>query len=154
MKMIPFPQANNLELLLDIILDINEKGVTKFDISKRYELNIRQGAYYLDALLYIGLIEKVNIKYFLNSAGFKLQKKVICFSKHLLCEELLKNPFLSNTYINTHMIDDKKKKLEIISNCIQQDFQLNGTTVKRRSSTILNWLDWIKSNERETGYDM
>lgn len=64
MKKVPFPQANNMDLIFSIFFDIGDEGLSKYDVIKKYNLADRQGSYYLDALLYIGVVKKINIKYF------------------------------------------------------------------------------------------
>ncbi len=74
MKHIPFPQANNLDLIFDIIMDIGNTGLTKSDVAAKYHMEERQGSYYLDALLYLGFVEKIHSKYFLTKKGITIKE--------------------------------------------------------------------------------
>ena len=59
---IQFPQANSFERVINIceLLYIND--VEKNFITEEYSFDARQSSYYLDAAIYLGLVEKSEIK--------------------------------------------------------------------------------------------
>ena len=52
MKTIPFPQANNMELIYNLVKTMPEDGVVYSTIAKEHKIADRQGSYYLNALLF------------------------------------------------------------------------------------------------------
>lgn len=51
MKSLPFPQANNMDLIFSVLADIGNEGLSKDDVSSKYKINERQGSYYFDTTL-------------------------------------------------------------------------------------------------------
>ena len=56
--MAQFPQADNLELVYQVFTDLTDNGLNRYSFSEKYHLADRQGAYYLNALCFIGVAEK------------------------------------------------------------------------------------------------
>ena len=55
---ISFPQADRMSRIVNLIELLNEKPMTKQDITSKYAFDERQTNYYTDAGRYLGLIEK------------------------------------------------------------------------------------------------
>lgn len=53
-----FPQADNLELVYQVFVDLTEEGLNRYTFADKYNMHDRQGAYYLNAICFIGLAEK------------------------------------------------------------------------------------------------
>lgn len=53
-----FPQADNLELVYKVFIDMTANGLNRYSFAEKYNLSDRQGAYYLNALCFIGLAKK------------------------------------------------------------------------------------------------
>ncbi len=143
MKKVLFPQANNFELIFKVLYDIGPDGITKDAISKKYKMDERQGSYYLDALLYLDVVEKYNIKYFLNAKGIKIRLTSADDSKKVFCDYVLSHPFLGELYKQTQKME-QKEKLEYISAEIFNQYGLNSNTSARRASSIVSWFSTIE----------
>ena len=109
MKKVPFPQANNMDLIFSIFFDIGDEGLSKYDVIKKYNLADRQGSYYLDALLYIGVVKKINIKYFLNNTGISIRLKGTDEIKNSFSKQILSNPFINELYYFSKNMDLSSK---------------------------------------------
>ncbi|HIK07578.1 MAG TPA: translation elongation factor [Trichormus sp. M33_DOE_039] len=148
---IPFPQANNFEIIIDLVTLLQDKELTKEEITANYQFDERQTSYYTDAARYLGLMDKYvaphtkEIKYFLTKEGSDLLKKryktkILSFIEKILCHYVFYKTFeftLLNGYIpNTSVIQ------QIMQSC---DFNINITTISRRSSTVRGWIGWILS---------
>lgn len=145
-KKIPFPQANNLETLYNLFFEIGPEGVTKEDIVGKYGLETdRQGDYYLNALLFIGLVEKYGLKFFLNSKGSRLRLESSKDIKKLFCKAILEQDFLSVIYRQSLCLEPEEKRM-YVTNQIFNEFGLAASTAKRRADTICSWFDWIEQN--------
>ena len=53
-----FPQADNLDFVYQVFIDLTSEGLNRYSFAEKYKLHDRQGAYYLNALCFIGLAEK------------------------------------------------------------------------------------------------
>ncbi len=142
MKNAPFPQANNIELIYDLFCKITDSGLSKFDVAEQYGLAERQGSYYLDALLFLGLVQKINTKYFICNDIVALRNKG-SLTKKDFCVLILKHPFLNNEFIEVNKLKETKDKLKYLAARIKLEYKLNEATANRRASTIINWFEWI-----------
>ena len=149
MKKIPFPQANNLGLIFNILFYIGPEGVSKYDVSQKYNIDEREGSYYLDALYFIGLVEKINTKYFLNARGTAVRLLSSDDAKDGFCKEVLSHSFLSSVYDKWKSIDNPSEKVNYLASVIYNgNYGLNAETSKRRASSINSWFCWIEDNEK------
>ncbi len=149
MKKIPFPQANSLERIYSIFLSIEDGGISKFDIIKSIGLAEREGAYYLDALYFLGYVEKYNTKYFLSKIGVSLKQNCIIDGKKVFAEEILKHHFFDEIYKQRESFDDDKDFRSYLIHKISNDYQIGLNTAKRRASSVVAWLQWIDNNLKD-----
>lgn len=145
-KIAPFPQANNIELIYEIFCNLKDSGISKFDIMNKYGLHDRQGAYYLDALLFLDLVEKINIKYFIRSEIMNIVGDNTSISKSKFCELVLRHNFINLLYEETKTIKSETDKKNYIAAKIREKYKLGAGTSERRASTIVNWIIWIIKN--------
>lgn len=145
-KKVPFPQANNMELIYIILKNFDENGMTKFMLKDIYGLTVREGAYYLDALHYIDLVEKHRIKYFLNQNGVIVKDSSNEKQKKSFAQMVQRNDFVNRMSQKVKAINNNREKQDFIANCIMFEIGLSDTTAQRRASTILSWLNWLKNN--------
>lgn len=89
-------------------------GISKFDIMNKYGLHDRQGAYYLDALLFLGLVEKINIKYFIRTEIMEIAGDNIGVSRNKFCELILRHDFINLLYKETGIIKSETEKKIIL----------------------------------------
>lgn len=74
---ISFPQADRMSRIINLIELLNEKPMTKQDITSEYAFDERQTNYYTDAGRYLGLIDKThdedgNILFHLSTCGHRI----------------------------------------------------------------------------------
>ena len=154
---IQFPQANSFERVINIceLLYIND--VEKNFITEEYSFDARQSSYYLDAAIYLGLVERLEdvdghdcytltklgkslfsmsykqrqlklIETILSYKSFNLAYKASCKSKERL----------SDSDITVFM-----KQAGVINPKTGSPY--SNATYKRRSGTIRAWIRWIGS---------
>lgn len=141
---IPFPQANNLEKVIDLLMIDEEHLLNKNNLFNILNVNAeRQIAYYLSALKYFGYIN--NQKKFTEKA-LKIKHNRISI------EEDIKMQLLSRKKDNIFLLaynsykENGKVKLDlIIKNLIKTG--LSESTAKRRASTVRAWIEWLISKE-------
>lgn len=150
-KIIPFPQANSIDLIYALFFDIGADGISKAYVAKKYDIDERQGAYYLDTLLYLGLADKQNVKYFLSNSGMHLRLSGADTIKRDFCDVILKHAFLGRVYSETKSVMDRAEKKKRIAYEIFSNYDLNENTSSRRASSILAWFEWIDSVKGENG---
>lgn len=134
----PFPQADNLDKVLDFILTVSNKTKTEMLASLGLTAS-RQFNYYCSASIYLGFVEKKGNRYVLTKKGRRLVMSDSDVIKDLFLLDILKHPLINRVVINKEI--DKS----ILNN--QDSFRkLSESTRNRRSQTIESWLAWILNN--------
>ena len=109
-----FPQANNLNVLIDVLtfLYLNN-GATDKEVSEHIGYEYRQGAYYTSSCYYFDLIDETNNITDLAKSFFdnNVLKKNILFA-HILQDPIFGNIF--SNYILKTQEDIKKYSEDII----------------------------------------
>ncbi len=146
---IPFPQANKFERVVDLLTILLDKELTQEEITTNYQFDKRQTNYYTDAARYLGLIEKEKdqitgeITYKLSNEGSSLiikrhKIKILILIRKILEHQVFYQTF--NSTINNGVTPHHNQICEIMSSC---NLRINDTTIKRRSSTVRRWIEWI-----------
>ncbi|MDP4085089.1 MAG: hypothetical protein Q8934_10815 [Bacillota bacterium] len=143
MRKIPFPQANNLQLIYDIFITLDYNGTSKFEVMEKCKLTEREAAYYLDALQYLGLVNKQKMRYFLNNEGEGIKNLLEGSTKRVFALKILENPFLRELYDKSKLFINKKECQEYIAGRIAEKESLNVITSMRRASTVVSWFTWV-----------
>lgn len=147
---ISFPQADRMSRIVNLIELLNEKPMTKQDITSKYAFDERQTNYYTDAGRYLGLIEKGhdengNILFQLSTRG-----------RHILGLEYKERQLAIVTQILTHKVfnetlklrlqygemPDKQTIIQIMKEANLYNIEADSTYL-RRSSTVVGWINWI-----------
>lgn len=145
----PFPQANDLDKIIDLANNIEQGINTKTKISDFFDFNERQGDYYANALLYLGFTEKESTNFTLTTIGKHfIQHKSRNERTRVLFSQLLKRPIFRELI---QLLLERDFNLASISQneiafIIEKNTTLSGTTPMRRASTVNNWLQWLLKN--------
>ncbi|NEO31907.1 MAG: translation elongation factor [Symploca sp. SIO3C6] len=148
---IPFPQADSFERIIDLLSLLFEKDLTKDEITENYQFDVRQTQYYTDACRYIGLVNKnknhstKEIFFSLTDEGKKILKKRHKLKYLELIKKILEKQIFYKIFelaVNTGEIPSKQEVCQLMS---ASNLGINETTIKRRSTTVRNWSNWIWS---------
>jgi len=146
---IPYPQANDLDKVVDLLSLVKNGIDTKASISEYFEFEERQGDYYANAARYLGFLEKDENKYALTELGkILLDTKIASERTLLIFRQLLKRPTFREAI---HLLFTKNQDLDLITNdeisqLLEKYTLLTGSTPPRRASTVRSWLAWIMLN--------
>lgn len=142
---IPFPQADTFNRVIALVEMIDSEIDTAYEISEEFNMEPRQGNYYIAAAKYLGLItnsEKVG-KYKLTTLGFLLNNSDMKSRNERLIKEILKHKVFYYTY-KYYLDNEKLPSKEYIIELMQQHTDLtNPVTLNRRASTVRGWIEWI-----------
>lgn len=150
---VPFPQANDLDKILDIIISFEGKGKTNEQISKQFKFHGRQGDYYANAAVYLGLLARDQDSvgsFVLTGLGKEIKRCQIRICRtRILFIQLLKKPVFRSTLILLRDCDYDLSKItkDAIALIIMENYTgYSLTTSKRRASTVINWMKWACLN--------
>ena len=131
---VSFPQADNLEFVYQVFVDLSAEGLNRYTFAEKYGISDRQGAYYLNAICFIGLAEAIQL------LDEPFRKKVFLLA-------ILENQFICDTY---HLCKGKERteQNKIIQILIEGTYGITESATKqRRARTLLSWYKWFEQQE-------
>lgn len=142
-----FPQADNLEFVYQVFAELPEEGLNRYSFAEKYQMADRQGAYYLNAICFIGLAEKRGKNTFLSARGKIVQMLDEPFRKKVFMLAILENQFVCDTY-HACKGREKSEQKEIAEILIEGTYGIDDPTTKsRRARTLISWYKWFDQQE-------
>lgn len=142
---VPFPQADKFERVINLCELLNEKILSKDDVTQEYAFDSRQTNYYTDAARYLGLVEKKNSKYNLSELGekflsYNFKNRQLAFCKCILSQKVFYDTL--KKFFDCGVMPNKNEIVQIMKKSNLHNIK-SDETFERRSSTIKSWLNWI-----------
>ncbi len=146
---IPFPQADDMDKVIDTVSLVYNGFNSKKSIASKLEFDERQGDYYGNAACYLGFLEHSQNLFTITPLGEKLvnekfrSKRAIIIFTALAQIKVFYNILILFLGRNMDLgtIDNNE-----LAAFIREEHQLNDTTIFRRISTVKQWLIWLKNN--------
>lgn len=146
---IPFPQADKFERVINICELLNEKILSKTDVTAEYAFDARQTNYYVDAARYLGLVEKFSsngtVTYALSNLGRKILRRGFRERQLSYCRCILSHRVFAETFklfLEHGQMPSDATIIRLMKNSAL--YKINSdSTFARRASTIKGWLNWI-----------
>ena len=147
---ISFPQANSMPRIINLVELLNEKPMTKQDITTEYAFDERQTNYYTDAGRYLGFINKGrdderNILFTLSPLGRHIMRLEYRERQLAIVAQILKHRAFNETlkcHLQCGKMPDTNETVKIMKQANIYNVEAESTFV-RRSSTITGWINWI-----------
>lgn len=145
---VPYPQANDLDKVIDIISNYYSRGLSnKLAIAEFFDFDERQGDYYANAGYYLGLLTRIShsTEFALTQEGEFLSKSKNRSQRNLvLIKQMLKRPSFNEIFrlFEKNNQDLLSLSVDLVAPIIQKHVDLNVTTSRRRASTVISWLRW------------
>lgn len=147
---IPFPQANSMSRIINLIELLSEKSMTRQDITAEYAFDQRQTSYYTDAGRYLGLIDKSddgdnNILFELSNRGRHIMTLEYKERQLAIVAQILKHRAFNET-LKLHLRYGEMPSIDTIVQIMKQSHLYrveSDKTFRRRASTIVGWINWI-----------
>ncbi len=154
---IPFPQANSMARIINLIELLNARPMTKDDITSEYAFDSRQTNYYTDAGRYLGLIDKErdserNIIFQLSPLGRHIMKLPYKDRQLAIATQILQHRAFKDT-LKLHLQYGEMPDAGAIVRIMKaaELYHVDAdSTYYRRSSTIIGWINWILGLIEET----
>ena len=144
-SILPFPQANEIRRVIDIVDSVAAGLSARSEISNHYDLDDRQADYYANAAGFLGLVLR-------NDVGFRLTESGSHFSHMRRNERILWliREIASRTVfrhvLETVSTTGKLPSREAVAELISRYIGLSGKTPSRRAGTVLAWVKWVLEN--------
>ncbi len=141
---IPFPQANSFERVINLCELLRTENMSETDIAMKYDFAGRQSGYYFNAGKYLGLFNKLNSEIYLTPLALEImkcqsRKRTLGFIKLILQHKLFYDA------VSIHLKNGVLTSSDIINVLNENAILYADETIKRRSSTVQSWIDWIFS---------
>lgn len=143
---IPFPQADDIRRVIDIIFAVANGLTKKTDFADFYDFDIRQADYYGNAAQYLGFLTYSSQQYSLSEMGLEFTKSSRTQRRILMLKALMASPTINESVQKMNQINSVPHTVELAKIIKKYRNELNGTTPNRRASTVKHWLNWIQSN--------
>lgn len=144
-----FPQANDLDKVVDLVQMAAVEGLGKERIAEAFDFEERQGDYYGNAACYLGLARRIDGMFEATGEGrefalLRTRADRTC----ALVERMLLVPSLREAL---GLLVRKEYRVEKIAPrelaaLIQARTGLGASTPARRASTLRAWLSWLMGN--------
>lgn len=149
---ISFPQANIMSRIINLIELLNDKPMTKQDITSKYAFDKRQTNYYTDAGRYLEFIDKGydedgNILFHISSNGRYILSLEYKERQLAIVAQILKHKAFKET-LKLHLQYGEMPDMKTVIKIMRQSnlYHIKSeSTYERRSSTIIGWVNWILS---------
>lgn len=146
---VPFPQANDLDKIVDLVSLVDRSNVTKPEVAEHFDFDERQGDYYANAAIYLGFLTRANDGFTVTDLGQRfIGMKSLATRTEIMVEQMLKRPVFRSVFGLWKQYDlelDRVSPAEI-SALIEEHTPLSGSTPPRRASTVMRWLQWVQQN--------
>lgn len=138
------PQANDVEKILEFPFRVSEGMNNSADIAKYFDFDPRQSSYYREATEALGLVELRNGKYYLTDIGQVFIASPVQKRNELLARLMFELPIMHEVLMEILIKPSKKISGKEIINIVESNSYLTGSTLPRRTQTILAWFRWIQ----------
>jgi hypothetical protein len=107
----------------------------------------RLSSYYRHAAEILGLVSRDNgWKYKLTDTGEEYLRLSSRQKSRYLCKLLLEFPVVNEVFLEISIDSDKIVKRQHIVELLKKKSHLTGSTLGRRTQTIISWFRWIRNN--------
>lgn len=145
-KRLNIPQADDINKIIQFPLrvfegyDTSEKMIDAFGFVKR------QSSYYRQASELLGLVTSHKNKYKLTSKGEEFLKLSAEKKSNYICKLLLEFPIINDIFLQISIDKTRTFTRNDIIELLIKKSQITGSTLKRRTQTIVSWFKWIRTN--------
>lgn len=147
---ISFPQADRMSRIVNLLELLNEKAMTKQEITSQYAFDERQTNYYTDAGRYLELIHKGrdkdgNIVFQLSSQGRHIMSLAYRERQLAIITQILKHKVFNQALrlcLQSGQMPDRQIIIQIMRQSHLYHVEASSTYL-RRASTVIGWVNWI-----------
>lgn len=144
---IPFPQADVFEVFIDICETLFKRGsLSRGTIMEVFNLKPRQYSFYKSAGEYLGLIKSNHLNLMelsekgLGIFAFEEKEKKLGIVRLILQHKPFYEVF--SIYVDEKRVPNKEEIFNVLKRNVIYNID-SDVTLKRRSSTVYNWIKWI-----------
>ncbi|MGA7556977.1 MAG: hypothetical protein WBW54_24785 [Candidatus Acidiferrales bacterium] len=143
---VPFPQADDLSKIIDAVEILSSEPQNKFELAEKFDVDPRQGDYYGNSAIWLGLAEKSNHDFSLTQQGASFARLDRAGRLAKLTELVTRVPIFNEAA--KEYARDLEPDIHDIARRVMRDFKLSESTGERRAETVRAWIRWLSSQLR------
>lgn len=145
-KPIPYPQANSLDCIFEVVQLLTDSGISIYDLLRNDLLKTeRQASYYCNAAAFLGFCFKRG-RYFYPTERKKIIDKCDESEKRARFASLVLTwPEFTPLYVGIFALRDKDEQIAWLRQQVACQCK-SEATINRRASCILAWIAWVQKN--------
>jgi len=137
------PQADDVSKIAEIPFLAWRETNTAAKVADYFGFDKRQSSYYSQAAEALGLVALERGRYELTDQGEEFVHKPSPARNEILCRMMLRLPVF-NEALTTMLLDPKRTITKLELSSILRRAGITGTTVGRRTRTLLAWFEWME----------
>jgi hypothetical protein len=137
---VPFPQADSVERVLDVVAHVAGNIATRAEITLANDFAPRQATYYTDAARYLGLITRDGPRFVLTREGEQLIAGTRSARFRLLASHMASRPALRAVFERLRAGEGAPAVMRALRKARPE---LSAATLVRRMQTAARWLAWL-----------
>lgn len=138
----PFPQANDLDKVLDAVDAVGAGVMDKEDIADRFDYDERQADYYGNAAAFLGYLRRETGGFLLTPTGKAFISKPHFERLADVVRRVVSLPVFRETAAAVAAGADPSTD-EIAETLQRRTAGISGTTLPRRAQTVQRWIQWL-----------
>ena len=138
---LPFPQADDLRRVIDVVDAIAAGCSSRTRIAARYGFDERQSDYYGNAAAFLDLLVRADGAFELSAIGRSFVSADLSGRHRLLLRQMAIKPVFRQCLTQVASAGRLPPRGEVAEQ-ISRDTGLSGATPLRRATTVLCWLRW------------
>ena len=140
---IPFPQADDMRRVIDIVDAIGSGLSGRTSLASRYGFDGRQADYYANAAAYLGLLERSARTFQLSALGQRFLVAPLNQRHELLLRQIVARPVFRDVASHVAACGDSPG-VEAVAEIVTRLTGLTEVTAVRRAKTVLSWFRWAR----------
>jgi hypothetical protein len=141
------PQADDVNKISEVPLRVSEGYDTADKIKHAFGFVNRQSSYYRHASEILGLVSRdKKWRYKLTDIGEEYLHLSSQQKSRYFCKLLLEFPIVNEVFLDISIDSSKVIGRQHIVKLLKKNSHLTGSTLGRRTQTIISWFKWIRNN--------
>ena len=141
LPLLPFPQADDLRRVIDVVDAVAAGSNTRTRMSVRYGFDERQSDYYANAAAFLGLVLRADTAFSLSAIGTEFVNADLTGRQSIILRQLAASPVFRE--VLAEIVTNQRYPSRLwVSELIARVTGLTGATPPRRATTVLSWARW------------
>ncbi|MEI9937439.1 MAG: hypothetical protein WDO69_09460 [Pseudomonadota bacterium] len=138
---LPFPQADDVRRVIDVVDAVAAGCNSRTTIAARYGFDERQSDYYANAGAFLDLLVRTGATFTLSLVGQEFVGADLTGRHRLLLRQMATSPVFRECMAEVATARRYPTRVEV-AELISRTTGLTGATPVRRATTVLSWLRW------------